>query len=161
VQYQGRASWAAAVGRFPISYLFISRSHSRRVSRFIEVLIVLPAVYLALHQQPAARSIALMSLGRKRGGPVIKAIECDRAIRRHKAGTGLAALPGSPAPESRQRQIDQPPSARSGLRRFVMHCLSPRRRMQESSASVQIPTTLMNNPAAAAPTIGPMMGTGA
>src|SRR6202011_4847993 len=51
-------------------------------------LIIVPAVYLALQQQPAARSIALLSLGRKRGCTLARAMEGDRDIRRQNAAKG-------------------------------------------------------------------------
>jgi hypothetical protein len=79
---------ALAFGRFPIFYLSKARSDSRRARRFFEALIIVPAVYLALQQQPAARSIALMSLGRKRGCTLARAMEGDRDIRRRNAPTG-------------------------------------------------------------------------
>jgi len=88
VRYQCSASWAVAVGRFPIFYLSKSHSDSRRARRFFEALIIVPAVYLALQQHPAARSIALMSLGRKRGSTLARAMEGDRDIRRHNAPKG-------------------------------------------------------------------------
>jgi hypothetical protein len=52
------------------------------------MLIIVPAVYLALQQQPATRSIALLSLGRKRGYTLAKAMEGDRDIRRRNAAKG-------------------------------------------------------------------------
>ena len=66
---------------------YISKSHLdlQRAKRLFETLIIIPAVCLALHQQPAARSIALLSLGRKRGGVLARAMEGDRDIRRQKA----------------------------------------------------------------------------
>ena len=68
----------------------LSESHpdSRRARRFLQALIMVPVVYLALHQSPAARPIALMSLGRKRGCTLAKAMEGDRDIRRQKANRG-------------------------------------------------------------------------
>ena len=86
VRYQCGASWAVAVGRFPIFYLSKSHFDSWRARRFFEALIIVPAVYLALQQQPAARSIALLSLGRKRGWILASAIEGDRGIRARTGG---------------------------------------------------------------------------
>jgi hypothetical protein len=88
VRYQCGASWAVAVGRFPIFYLSKSHSDSRRGRRFFEALIIVPAVYLALQQHPAARSIALMSLGRKQRCTLARAMEGDRDIRRQNAPKG-------------------------------------------------------------------------
>ena len=88
MRYQCSASWAVAVGRFPIFYLSKSHSDSRRAKRFVEALIIVPAVYLALLQQPAARSIALLSLGRKQGCTLARAMEGDRDIRRQNAPKG-------------------------------------------------------------------------
>ena len=56
--------------------------------RFVEALIIVPAVYLALLQQPAARSIALLSLGRKQGCTLARVMEGDRDIRRQNAPKG-------------------------------------------------------------------------
>lgn len=88
MRYQCSASCAVALGRFPIFYLSKSRSDSRRARRFFEALIIVPAVYLALQQHPAARSIALMSLGRKRGCTLARAMEGDRDISRRNAPKG-------------------------------------------------------------------------
>jgi hypothetical protein len=72
-------------------YLSKSHSDSRRARRFFEALIIVPAVYLALQHQPAARSIALLSLGRKRGCTLARAMEGDRDIRRQSAPRALIA----------------------------------------------------------------------
>jgi hypothetical protein len=104
VRYQGSASWAVAVGGVPILYLAKSYSDSRRARQLFEALIIVLAVYLALQQHPAARSVALMSLGRKRGCTLARAIEGDRDIRRRAAPKGLNALFGS----LRQKRISRP-----------------------------------------------------
>src|SRR5262249_28604671 len=69
----------------PIPRFSKSRFDPRRARRFFEPLIVVLAACLALQQQPAARSIALLSLGRNRGRTLARAMEGDRDIRRQKA----------------------------------------------------------------------------
>src|SRR5262245_50859461 len=75
-------------GRSRMFYLSKSHFDSRRARRLFETLIIVPAVYLALQQQPVARSIALLSLGRKRSCLLAKAMEGDRGIRRERAARG-------------------------------------------------------------------------
>jgi len=69
----------------PISSLSSPRFDGRRARRLFETLIVVSAACLALHQQPAARPVALLSLGRNRGRTLAKAMEGDRDTRRQKA----------------------------------------------------------------------------
>jgi hypothetical protein len=78
-------SRAVADGRFSISYSSKSQLDSRRARRFFETLIIVPALCLALQHLPAARPMALLSLGRKRGGTLASAMEGDRDIRRQNA----------------------------------------------------------------------------
>src|SRR5262245_57001459 len=77
-----RASLAVAVGKVAIVDMSKSHSDSCRGTRFFEALIIVPAVYLALHQHPSARSLSLLALGRTRGCTLARAIEGDRYIRR-------------------------------------------------------------------------------
>jgi len=76
---------------YRIFYLSKSRSDSLRARRFFEALIIVPAVYLALQQHPAARSIALMSLGRKRGSVLASAMQGNRYSRCQNAPRALIA----------------------------------------------------------------------
>jgi hypothetical protein len=69
----------------PIFHFSKSRIDPRRAKRFFETLIFISAGCFALHQQPAARPIALLSLGRNRGRTLAKAMEGDRDVRRQKA----------------------------------------------------------------------------
>jgi hypothetical protein len=82
---------SVAVGRLPIFYVSKSNIDAQRARRFFDALIIMPAVYLALQQHPAARSIALLSLGRNRGCTLARAMEGDRDIRRQKAFRGRAS----------------------------------------------------------------------
>jgi hypothetical protein len=91
VRYQYGVCWAVAFGGVPIFYLSKSHIDSRRAKRFLESLIIVPAVYLALQQHPAARSITLLSLGRKRGCVLAKAMEGDRDIRCQNAHRGRSS----------------------------------------------------------------------
>ena len=70
--------------------LYLSKSHFafRLARRLFQMLIIVPAVCMALDQNPAARSIALLSLDRKRGYVLGKAMEGDRDVLRQYAPRG-------------------------------------------------------------------------
>jgi hypothetical protein len=56
-----------------------------------EALMIVSAIYLALHQHPSARSIALLSLGRKRGSVLASAMQGNRYSRCQNAPRALIA----------------------------------------------------------------------
>ena len=62
-----------------------SRCECRGIKRLVESLIIAPAIYLAMHQYPPARPLALIALGRTRGCALARAMEGDRDVRRRIA----------------------------------------------------------------------------